>query len=482
MSSPIGTIEFLVKFDTMQDSFVDTLKNAINKSDLISEGMGAGLPEDIIRDIKSIRLSIATRLRTPFTGEYEQAVAVAKPEIGWTQKKETLTDLAYQLMQGAGGLLPKQKEEEEEEKYEERARDMAKTILDEYGIKLSRLLDEKTGFAFWKKEGPGMIHLQNVISEAIKGTWKHLIRDVGEKLFKEKDRLTELSAQMLTEAGASVFTAQKRWSMVTQQVGATGKGLDAHPMLTAKQVLEGLADVGFGAEEWKEMQGLAPKDWTKKFAEWRPKIQELLSNYIIGRGAQLPNILLWMIEEELRQQRRHPSERIGGTLIETPIWEKGGMGSKLPDIMAIVTEDAKDQFEEFLEANFDEKYAGELLEQMNTWMDRHGFWLAPTELKTIWTESKVFRETQTGREEVAMRLGGFGGAERAMTKTDLIKRLYPTDEIEKLLEESDEKQAKRIIGKMEDAIRVLQETFPEEMIKKMRDELDTYSKAFRGTP
>ena len=75
MSTPIGSIEFLVKFDTMADSFKDALKDALKSTDLDLDSSDI---TDIKNSVEWIRWNVATRLRTPFTGDYAQAAVAAR--------------------------------------------------------------------------------------------------------------------------------------------------------------------------------------------------------------------------------------------------------------------------------------------------------------------------------------------------------------------------------------------------------------------
>ena len=75
-ASPIGSVEFIVKFDSMQSSFVDALKEAMKDVEIET-----GADPQLTSKIDEILDNLRNRLRGIWTGDRLQFLETAKPEL-----------------------------------------------------------------------------------------------------------------------------------------------------------------------------------------------------------------------------------------------------------------------------------------------------------------------------------------------------------------------------------------------------------------
>ena len=73
-ASPIGSVEFIVKFDSMQGAFVDALKEAMKDVEI-----DTGADPQLTSKIDEILDNLRNRLRGIWTGDRLQFLETAKP-------------------------------------------------------------------------------------------------------------------------------------------------------------------------------------------------------------------------------------------------------------------------------------------------------------------------------------------------------------------------------------------------------------------
>jgi len=437
MSTPIGSIEFLVKFDTLSDSFKDAMKDAINDSDIEFD------TDDITQikdDISYIRWNIATRLRQPFGIDYRAARVQAVPELNFTQEEDSAREFAQKL-RGFGGSRPaiSQGEDESDEDYEERSMLIARKVLDEYAFKLIKLL-KPGGKEYWLDNQKSIRHLQNIINEAMRGSWDFVQKDLLSKLIDERTILTDAAVDWLESIGFEAFKSQKRWSTITREFGEGG----VTPITSTKEIIKAFQEEGITEDILKEIEALSPKkDKGKASPELRAFAERLRENRTFGPNAQLPNILLWLMEEFEKAEE-------GEDFVE--FWGKIGRG-KFPDLMIKGFKDKLEQHMRGLEIDLTDKETAEMREKMEEAFTTSDIFLDLMELGSYYPKSKQIREELLGRERVSLRgrVSGGSDVDFGIDLTEWIKdRLIPQlmDDLD-LDEEGDrEENARLIVGEL----------------------------------
>lgn len=412
MSVPIGSIEFLVKFDTMSGSFKDALKDAMKDIDLDVEGANI---DKIQEDLQWLRWNIATRLRTPLSVDYGVTAVAAPAHVEWAQKEETVKRLAAQLMEWKGEVpLVPRREDEEDEEYTARVRKAAKVILDEYSAELVKILDPETGRDIFLTDPRRYIHISNMLREAIEGTWPNLIKDAVQKLFPET-KVKVAAAQMLRVGGAEVHEREKLQSDVEREFGLGGRGLE---ITSAEDLIASMKRERISVEALKSIFELKPKDYGKASQDLKDFAKTLYEDYTIKVGAQLPNIILRLLQQQAELAA------VGGDL-EADVEKFWGRTGQRVDIMGWVLKENRKQFYELLRETLPEEEAEELIEEMKDFFKPvleggTGGEVYPfgQELKTFYTEAKAAREVKLGKEPKGLRGAIFGAAPYLMNVID----------------------------------------------------------------
>ena len=435
MSTPIGSIEFLVKFDTMSDSFKDALKEALEDADM--DFGDADSLKEIKEAVEYIRWNVRTRLRTPFTGDYRQARVAAPGQYNWLLEEGTINELAQKLINWKGGVpvIP-QKEGEDDEDYTKRVEHAAKVILQQYGGKLLKILDPKSGYGYFMNDPKGFIHIQNMLNEAISGTWSNLIKDTIQKLFPES-MVKKVSAGLLRSSGATVYEGEKQWSDVTKEFG-----LGTTPLAGPGDVETMMQDLDVLPAVLEEIYSLDPKDFPKASDELKQFAKDIYEGYSIKVNAQLPNIVLLLIKYWAEQARSEaPTEAEKDAIDIGKFWGRTG---KRPDIFGWLLEENKEKFYKMIRQRLKPDDAETFIAKMEAVFEDSEIFVILEELKTYFTASKAQREIKLGRLRESLRASFFAGEDvpMGMTIIDLVnEKVLPkieevTGEKEQMVEDT----------------------------------------------
>ncbi|MBD3352112.1 MAG: hypothetical protein GF364_11550, partial [Candidatus Lokiarchaeota archaeon] len=139
-ASPIGSVEFIIKFDSMQDSFAKVLRDALKET---GRGRGAGEGGSggsrLESKVDELVFNVRSRLRQPFSGEWSNFLLNAEPHQRWAQKKETRKKLReWFLSEDVGKNMLSRGKDESTEKYKKRLNETVDSILDGYISELQK--------------------------------------------------------------------------------------------------------------------------------------------------------------------------------------------------------------------------------------------------------------------------------------------------------------------------------------------------------
>jgi len=306
-ASPIGSVEFIVKFETMQGSFIKAMKEALEGADLGEVGAAADT-----KKIDEILFNLRTRIRQPFTGERLNFLQEAVPHKTFFEDPKTRKSLEEWFLSETVGkrMLPKG-EDEEPEAYKERLEKTVNSFMDSAVSMIEKGVKNKD---YWQKHAIDFVDISSGFTEALKGNWNFLMRNVFRKVMKEhqlEDVLRE-SIRAGTFESLKTLPGQKRRSIITESVG-TGET----PLSDFESVVPALIEkIGLG-NFLKRVQGVELEDKD----QYQKDIEEFLKQYTIEEGARLPNV----IAEDIGVEYEKTS---GFKLLDLPIFLEGVEGLK----------------------------------------------------------------------------------------------------------------------------------------------------------
>lgn len=305
--TPIGSIEFLVKFDTIGKEFTDALKDAIDKSDI-----DVGIPDDIKRDIQSIKYNIESRLRGTFSRDRLQFLSTAVPEMGAAKGEKFVGELAGILMGSkTGKRIFGQKDGEEGEAYKERMIITAKKISDSYAKVIEDAMEDPE---LYSRDIGKIINLQGAFQQAMKGNWQYMTEKIIDQLLKEEDWET-LTRERLKAAGVDVMKGQRRWQFTEEKVG-TGKTL----IDTTDKLIKRIEEMGLSKEKGAEIFF-----GVKAVTGIGDQLVKFFETYTIKKGLPVPRPIL------------KAGEAAGALSMEE--WTQKGAGMQ-PDIPMLISRES----------------------------------------------------------------------------------------------------------------------------------------------
>lgn len=414
MSTPIGSIEFLVKFDTLSNSFKDAMIGAINDSDL---DFDTSKLDDIKTAVDYIEWNVRTRLRTPFSGDYGQFLAAAPGQISWLQEEETIKALTAKLLKWKGDkpLLPK-REGEESEEYRARIREVAELILNRAAGEIVNALDEDFGRQTFMKDPQRFIHFQNLIQEAIDGKLAYLIKEVVKKEIPETE-VKSVFKQYMKDMGAKMYPDEKDFWRITTQIGlgeegkVLGKGLGGF--------LDVMKELGISKEAWEAIGQLDPGKIRAAPTSLREFSESLYKEYTIPVGSIIPNIVTNLMLDIAKK---------GGTDLGTITNVASATGRVRTDILGDILESEAEKLFEDLPERMEGKFAEELIADFKKYFTAlHGWAPITAEMARVFTEAKAYGEELTGRPARGLRAAPLGGADYLITILDRFQKIFIPD-------------------------------------------------------
>lgn len=277
-ASPIGSVEFIVKFESLQGSFVNALKQAFEDVDLKEIGMGDP------KKLDEILFNLRARIRQPFTGDRLNFLMEAQPHKTFFEEKKT-RDLLQQwfVSEDVGKRMLPRGEEEEPEAYKERLEKTVDSFMDGIVNMIEKGIDDPH---FWKKHNIDFVDISAGFTAAVQGNWNYLMRNVFTKVIKEHE--LEKIGRDAARAGAfeHIWTpaGQKRTSQIKAMIGIEEEGKtkieDYGQFIEA--MMEILSKEKFQQELEKEgaaVPGMSPEER-----------QAFLDKFYVDIGVEIPNI------------------------------------------------------------------------------------------------------------------------------------------------------------------------------------------------
>jgi len=392
-ASPIGSVEFIVKFDTMQGSFVDAMKEAFKDADIDFEA-----DTKLTSKVDEILHNIRYRLRTPFSGSYEQFLATAIPEIEFARTEKAITDFASALRSKQMVIkIP----EESTEDYIGRSKESAEVIFDHWIKMMEKSLKDES---FYRKNENKLINLQGALGQAMTGSWEYMVRTFVNQVLTETEVEASIRARM-GEYGLEPIGQKRLWSRVEEKVQKVGATV---PITRERDFMKALSETELTSQQIKEIIEWDPQEWKQIPPDVKTELNKILNKYYIEAWeTQIPNAILRVWQEEVGAS--------GSFTGELKIAEYGG---KLHDVLNIITENQVENLTKFLE-EFDvgEEEIAKIIGAVETQMREHGGWaLLPWEGKIAGTMAKWFKKGLAGYDESLMMTfagvgptGGIGG-------------------------------------------------------------------------
>ena len=421
-ASPIGSVEFIVKFESLQGSFTTALTNALDDVDF---DFGSG---DDTKKIDEILHNIRYRLRTPFSGDFEQFRTAAIPEIEYARTDKAVNDFASALR--SKDMVIKKPEESDQE-YQDRSKEAAEVIYDHWIEMIEESLKDEN---YFRKHQNKLVNLQGAIQQAMSGSWEYMVRAFVDQVLTETE-VEEAMRKKLEEYGLTAIGQKRLWSMVETTVQKPGANT---ALETTKDFMTALSQTNLTPEQIKEAVEWDPGQWQNMPPEMKDELNSILNEYfLVAWKTQIPNAILKLWKEQTEQ-----SDWLGD---QVKIAEHGG---KIHDVLNIIQDNQMKMFKKFLE-DYDVPEDQVLLmtERMKKQMEDFGGWtLLPWEGKVAGALAKWFKKKLAGYDERLMLTfaavgptGGVGGISstkllesvQTMTKEELKQMILDQREKDK---------------------------------------------------
>lgn len=281
-ASPIGSVEFIVKFESLQGSFVNALKEAFEEADI---DFGDTDP----KKLDEILYNLRNRIRQPFTGDRLNFVMEAQQHKTLFEKQETKEQLAaWFATEEVGKRMLPPGEEEDPEDYKERVMKTSGSFLDAIVNMIETGIDDPD---FWKKHAIDFVDISAGFTAALKGNWNYLMRNVFTKVIKESE-LEKIGREAARAGGFKhIWTpaGQKRASKLLEQIGTEEvvEGGDPKKRITnfgefMEAMMKTLSQERFKEEVEKAggaTPGMSPEEK-----------QAFLDKFYVDIGVEIPNI------------------------------------------------------------------------------------------------------------------------------------------------------------------------------------------------
>lgn len=412
-ASPIGSVEFIVKFDTMQSSFVNAMKEALKGVD-IELGTDSKLDSKVDEILQNIRY----RLRTPFSGDYEQFRASGVAEIEFAKSEKAISDFASVLR---SKQMVIKKPEESTEEHIKRSKEASETIFDHWIAKIEKSLTDET---FFRKNKNKLINLQGAIGQAMAGSWDYMTRVFVDQVLTEREVEASIRKRM-GEYGLEPIGTKRLWSRVEQKIQKPGATTQ---IKTERGFMKALSETQLTPAQIKEVVEWDPQQVKSISPDVKKQLNRVLNKYFLNAmDVQIPNAVLKVWKEEV--------EKSGWFSGELKIAKHGG---KLHDILNIINKDQIGNLKKFLK-DFDvgEEEIDKMIKAVEQqFTEFGGFALLPWEGKIAGGLAKWFKKKLAGYDESLMMTfgavgptGGVGGISstkllektKGMSKEDLIE-------------------------------------------------------------
>jgi len=299
-ASPVGSVEFIVKFDSMQSGFVDALKEAMKDVEIET-----GADPQLTNKIDEILDNLRNRLRGIWTGNRQQFLATAVADIRNNQDIETIKNVARDVIIGQGIL--KKEEEQTPEEFQAKAEDLGKKYLQNWSLMIQKAIEDK---AYWEKMKDFIITHQARIHAGLNlGRWPSQARKAFKQIIKEfsieekfKEKAKEEKFPIITQKGMAPTPLEID---ITEGEGPKKKITDW------LELADAMSKRGVSKEEMDKAMSLVPGPGLR--GNIMIAAQDLLKDYIIAKESDLPNIFhqTWRKMQEVKALGDYPI--VGGT-------------------------------------------------------------------------------------------------------------------------------------------------------------------------
>jgi hypothetical protein len=286
--SPIGSVEFIVKFDTMQGGFVDALKKALKDVDL----GGVSVDPKLTSKIDEILFNLRNRLRGIWTGDRLQFLETAKPELEHIRSKQVMEQVGTMAR---NKNIVEQLSGESEKAWIQRSEETARDMLDNWALMVEKAVKNQD---YFEKNKRRLITYQGAMESGLGlGNWERLSRDMFKQILKEF-KMEKAFKKMAEEVGFGIIT-QKAMAPVPITIDERGKGKDEKFIEDFGQLTDALAKKGVDPLELQKAMDISPTNFKDLTLEFRTAVEGLLEDYIIPEASKIPNVILHIWREFL---------------------------------------------------------------------------------------------------------------------------------------------------------------------------------------
>lgn len=372
-ASPIGSVEFIVKFETMQSGFLKVMKQAMKDLDI------GGEDDTTQKKLDEILFNLRSRIQHFFTRSRKDLLLGAEAEIFKAQKPETKQELIEHMLTSPTGkrLFPKGPEEEPQA-FGERIEKMAEVLLERYGEMINKAVKNP---AFWERQSGKIIDMQAAMQAGLKGNWQHLIKIMFNQILVETD-IEDITRQRLIAAGIYTPGSQRKMSQLRMDIGEGKKGVIAKEDIAGLYSTLGQYLSKENLEAMTRVPGKTEPSELTNLDNMLEEIGEFLSDWTVEEGAPIYNVIGKVMKAYLEGE---------GTTIEGSLLRQTG---KQPDLPLFITEDQIDLLKDIFEEDiFDKEAVEEYINIVrNRFKETEAEWIMlPWDAKILGTLEKMER-------------------------------------------------------------------------------------------
>ena len=471
MSTPIGSLQFLVKFDSMQNEFVDALKDALKDGDL---DFDSDKIDEMADDVKKIKFNVENRLRGIISGDQQQLRALAVPELNFLADPANIQKFADVLETSkTGKRLYGQGSGESTEEHKKRLSDTAERIFGSMSWHIGKATqDEK----FFDQNKNLIKKMQHSIQLALDTSWEYMIQVTSEQLTDETEMKREFH-KWLQERGAKVAPKEKHWYQILKTIGSGGT------KLTQDLLIGALGGLDLTEEQVEELFHEAPHIMRDKDA--RDAIMSLLRDFTIPAGkTRLPGNVVKTMEAIMKGEIDETSSHSGTLGATELLYKPKAKGYKKADVLPIILDE--ESLERVLdgleERSIDPEAFEEFADDARAFFDAAGWWLTPTELGVFVGAGKEYEKRWMKGKGAFIGTSIEEGATEATHFAFPKLGRKPATDIEEIKEGQAQQTAEYLV-KILDEIKTLKDTveassgeISDDVLEKLDEKMDEVSK------
>jgi len=278
-ASPIGSVEFIVKFDSMQSGFVNALKEAMKDLDL-----DAGADPQLTSKIDEILNNLRNRLRSMWTGNRKQFLTSAVADIEHNQDLQTIKSVAKDII--IGKKVIKEEDYKTPEEFQAKAESMAAKYLDNWSLMIQKAINDK---AYWEKNKSFLITHQARIQAGLNlGRWPSGTLDAFRQIIREFS--LEAKYKKIAKEEKFEISTQKHMAAIPFEIDITEGEGPKKKIVDFETLSDALSRRDIKKEELDKAMALKPGKGLEEYSRIKEVTEDMLKDYIIVKGSHLPNI------------------------------------------------------------------------------------------------------------------------------------------------------------------------------------------------